>query len=91
MYQRSTLRRSLYKVWGSPGSILNPLLFLIYINDISRIADYATSRMYAYDTNMTFTACGIPELRHSMSVDLQYLQQWPIASRLTLNILRIRD
>ena len=68
--------------------LLNPLLFLIYINDISGIADYATSRRYAYDTNITFTACGIPELRQCMSIDLQYLQQRLIANSLTLNVLR---
>ena len=70
------------------GSILGPLLFLIYINDLTAIADYATVRMYADDTNMTFTACGIPELQHDMNIDLQFLQNWLIANRLTLNVLK---
>ena len=70
------------------GSILGPLLFLIYINDLTTIADYATVRMYADDTNMTFTACSIPELQHDMNIDLQFLQNWLIANRLTLNVLK---
>ena len=70
------------------GSILGPLLFLIYINDLTTIADYATVRMYADDTNMTFTACSIPELQHDMNIDLQFLQNWQIANRLTLNVLK---
>ena len=60
------------------GSILGPLLFLIYINDLTTMADYATVRMYADDTNMTFTACSIPELQHDMDIDLQFLQSWLI-------------
>lgn len=40
-------------------SILGPLLFLMYMNDISGITYYATSRMYADETSMTFTACYI--------------------------------
>ena len=70
------------------GSILGPLLFLIYINDLTTTADYATVRMYADDTNMTFTACSMPELQHDMNIDLQFLQNWLIANRLTLNVLK---
>ena len=44
--------------------------------------------MYADDTNMTFTACSIPELQHDMNFDLQFLQNWLIANRLTLNVLK---
>ena len=70
------------------GSILGPPLFLIYINDLTTVADYATVRMYADDTNVTFTACSIPELQHDMNIDLKFLQNWLIANRLTLNVLK---
>ena len=70
------------------GSILDPLLFLIYINDLSSIIDFATTRMYADDTNLTFTACNIPELQEQMSVDIQCLKNWLIANKLTLNVIK---
>ena len=77
--------KSILRSGVSQGSIL---LFLIYINDFTTIADYAAVRMYADDTNMTFTACSIPELQHDMNIDLQFLQNWLIGNRLTLNVLK---
>ena len=50
--------------------------------------DYATTRMYADDANLTFTAYSIPELQHDMNVDFRYLQIWLLAERLTLNVLK---
>ena len=89
MYTNGVLSEKAILNCGVPqGSILGPLLFLIYINDLTTIADYATVRMYADDTNMTFTACSIPELQHDMNMDLQFLQNWLIANRLTLNVLK---
>ena len=49
--------------------------------------DYATTRMYADDTNLSFTAyCTPASLQHGMNV--RYLQIWLLAERLTLNVLK---
>ena len=44
--------------------------------------------MNSDDTNLTFTACSMTELQHDMNVDLLYLQNWLIANRFTLNLLK---
>ena len=80
--------QDLIKCGVPQGSILGPLLFLIYINDLSNITDFATTRMYADDTNMTFTACSVEGLRHEMNADIEKLKQWLCANKLTLNILK---
>ncbi|CAB3995823.1 Hypothetical predicted protein, partial [Paramuricea clavata] len=37
------------------GSILGPLLFLTYINDLPQCLKHSTARMYADDTNIDST------------------------------------
>ena len=82
--------QDMIKCGVSQGSILGPLLFFIYINDLSNITEfyYITTRMYADDTNMTFTACSVEGLRHEMNADIEKLKQWLCANELTMNILK---
>ena len=78
-----------YITCGVPqGSILGPLLFLIYINDISKCLDYGVARLFADDTNLTFSGCSFPALQNKMSKDLKGIASWLSANRLTLNVLK---
>ena len=44
------------------GSIIGPLLFLIYINDLSNCLNVDSPRLYADDTYVTFSTATIPDL-----------------------------
>ncbi|CAB3990238.1 Hypothetical predicted protein, partial [Paramuricea clavata] len=70
------------------GSVLGPLLFLIYINDLASCFDHGTARMYADDTNLSFSACFPIELQRQMERDLRKLELWLKANKLTLNALK---
>ena len=38
--------------WVPQGSVLGPLLFLLYINDLSTVSEMLTLFMFADDTNI---------------------------------------
>jgi hypothetical protein len=44
--------------------------------------------MYADDTNVSFSACVFSELQRQMKKDLEHLESWLIANKLTLNMVK---
>ena len=70
------------------GSILGPLLFLIYINDLPKCLDHSVARLYVDDTNLTFSGCYLSVLQNEMKNDLNKLFTWFCANKLTLNVLK---
>ena len=70
------------------GSILGPLLFLIYINDLPNCLNYAMPRMFADDTNVSYAADSLNELQNVLNSELKSLHNWLITNRLSLNIAK---
>ena len=72
-------------------SILGPLLFLIYMNDIPSATEYFTFMLYADDTTLFSTmACCLPALpnEHNILINGERLKvnDWLVANRLSLNV-----
>lgn len=70
------------------GSILGPLLFLIYVNDMRKCLGYGTARLFPDHTNLTFASCNPPVLQDKMSKDLKEIAAWLNVNKLTLNLLK---
>ena len=70
------------------GSVLGPLLFILYINDlpnISKLLQYSTV-LYADDTNIICSSDTISDLSDLMNDELKKLSSWSAKNKLTLNI-----
>ena len=68
------------------GSILGPLLFLLYINDMAYISQLLTFILFADDTNILYSNSNIWELERIVNTDLLKLSDWFKANGLSLNI-----
>ena len=67
------------------GSILGPLLFLLYINDLPNCLEFSTPGMFADDTQLSVAATNLGELEQLLNRDITNLDIWLRANRLAAN------
>jgi len=67
------------------GSVLGPLMFIIYINDLHNSVCYSTSIHFADDTSLVFTEKSLKELNRIVNRDLALLVHWLRANKISLN------
>ena len=70
------------------GSVLEPLLFLIYISDLCKCVKYSETYHFADDTNMLQSHSSLETLVKRMNLDLKNLFQWLKANKLSLNFTK---
>ena len=58
------------------GSILGPLLFLLFINDLPLYTDKVATDLYADDTTLYTTAKSIQEIKKNLQQSLISLHKW---------------
>ena len=72
------------------GSILGPLLFLLYINDPPNVSNILDPIMFADDTNLLYSHHNIKELFTTVNRELQKLGDWFTSNKLSLNIKKTK-
>ena len=68
------------------GSILGPILFLIYINDFPNSCPNLQTSLFADDTNISFSHCNYVSLVDKINIGLESITDWTLANRLTINV-----
>jgi hypothetical protein len=68
------------------GSILGPLLFLLYVNDVNSCSSVLKFIMFADDTTIIITGKSWPEICSTLNRELMLLFNWFCINRLSLNV-----
>ena len=69
-----------------PGSILGPLLFFIYINDLSLVCKHTSAILFADDTNLFTSGKDLKSLESTTNSELSHISLWLKVNKLSLNI-----
>ena len=68
------------------GSVLGPLLVLIYINDIYKSSQILQFRLFADDTSILLANKNLDVLEQAVNSELEKVSEWLLANRLSLNV-----
>ena len=76
-------------MWCPTGlctSVLGPLLFIIYTNDLPNCLTHSKAILFADDTTVYSSSEDIPTLFNNVNLDLDSLTEWFRSNKLSLNV-----
>ena len=79
----STLQDIFYSV--PQGTVLGPLLFILYINDLHQVIQHCSAFHYADDTNLLLINKSLKKIISYVNHDLALITDWLRANKISLN------
>ena len=68
------------------GSVIVPLLFIIYTNDLPNCLTYSKAILFADDATIYLSSSDIHYLYKTVNIDMGYMTEWLRSNKLFLNV-----
>ena len=85
-YENASSKPKVISCGVPQGSILGPLLFLMYINDLNFVCKDAMSIFFADDSNLFKNGKDITKLEEELNEILSNISEWLKVNKLSLNV-----
>jgi hypothetical protein len=72
------------------GSVLGPVLFLLYINDIQFCSKLVSIILFADDTNILYSDVCLKTLNETIQVEMNKITDWLNVNKLSINTARTK-